>query len=118
MPFLPLLMWIKNNWKIAAVGALLAYATLTVYQAGEAHVQAKWDKAETAWKQKVLDAENKAQDVINSQAALYEKDLKKRNTELAETRRRLANEKARNAAFASCHAGDEFMRIYETAAPQ
>lgn len=65
---------------------------------------------------KIQDALQQSKDnyqkAVNQKAREYEKERADADLLLSDIKKRLRNEKNRNAAFASCHAGAEFLRLY------
>lgn len=106
------MIWLLTNWRLVAGGgvvlllvAALAYANHAGHVSERRQCEAEAQEAKDAL-QKQFDAKAKE----------YESDKAKRERTMTDIRRRLANEKAKNTAYATCHAGAEFLSIYREVA--
>lgn len=111
-----LLMLLKSNWRVIAVflaaGAFYGFGYYHGQDAAETRCREE-KQAEREALQAQKDAIQKAADAASKD---YEDYRAMTDALLDQANEGLENEKKRNSAFASCHSGKEFVRIYEQAA--
>lgn len=111
-----ILKWLGNNWKIVAVLAAVAGVYFYGSHNGKVAERAVCDAEIQAEKDAQQLVKDKLQRDADKKSADYEKERAADQVKLNDVKRRLENEKKKNIAFATCHAGPDFLRIYETAA--
>lgn len=112
---LALLTLLKNNLPVLFALAIIGGAFFYGKHEGSAATKARWTAALQTERNAAQLAKDHLQFDADKKAGEYEEERQQRIKNQRATDRRLADEKAKNSAFATCHAGDEFLRIYGAA---
>lgn len=97
--------WLLANWKPALCGLLL----LASFEYG---VYSGASRANRKWEAEIAESRRKAQDSADRHAEEYEAERAKDKAALDTIKEELAREK-KNPAYASCRAGENFVKIYQ-----
>lgn len=116
MPLIAILTWLKSNWLLVVVVMVIACAGFGGYKMGSYVATNSCTSAMTA----EYDADEKAradlQKSADDKSAAYEKDKAAAALLISNLKGTLQDVEKKNAAFASCHAGPDFMSLYARAA--
>lgn len=108
--------FLKGNWKVLAIGLLLAGLWFGGRYEGASTEKARWVAIRQAEKS-AYDAQVAAMNqAAADKQAEYDKERKQREDNMAAIRKGLQDEISKNAALRGCIADSGFVRLYEGAA--
>lgn len=110
------MLWLLSNWKILAVLAFIAGLYFFADHNGFTRAQDRCEKDMREAHDKAQKEKDELQREADDAARKYEHDRADSELLLASLTGELDDEKNKNTAFNSCHAGAGFVQLYQRAA--